>query len=525
VKRFGDNRPAWTGYGVAALVLLLTLTPLGALFSGTSSLSSLAIWQDPWVMRSLQFSLWQAGLSTLISVAPAVVVARAFARHPVFPGRRLLLAMFGLPLVVPAIVAVLGVISVFGASGWLPLGRGLYGLGGILIAHVFFNLPLATRLLLPSLERIPTAQWRLADQFGFNQWQRWRLIEWPALRASLWGTTLLVFMLCLTSFAVVLSLGGGPRSTTLEVAIYQSLRFDFDPGRAALLALLQLSLCAALAVVLAMASGRYATESDLRLRPTDRTGDNIPGSGVDVMVVAASGLFVGAILLAIIIDGLAGPVLEVISEPRFWQAAGISLFIALCASLLSLALGWTIVRGAALEAWRGRERMAHLLETIGMMVYIVPPLVLGTGLFLLFIGTLPVDRLTLPVVIGVNTLMGLPFVVRSLQSAVRQRTAEYELLCQSLGIRGINRLGRVDLPLLRRQLGLAAALTAALGFGDLGVITLFSSGEFVTLPLLLYQRLSSYQVPEASVLALLLLGACLCLFVLIERLLGGPRHA
>jgi thiamine transport system permease protein len=50
---------------------------------------------------------------------------------------------------------------------------------------------------------------------------------------------LVIFLICLTSFAVALTLGGGPRATTVELAIYQAFRFDFDLGRAALLALVQ----------------------------------------------------------------------------------------------------------------------------------------------------------------------------------------------------------------------------------------------------------------------------------------------
>jgi thiamine transport system permease protein len=43
------------------------------------------------------------------------------------------------------------------------------------------------------------------------------------LRAVLPGAVLLVFLLCMTSFAVALTLGGGPRATTVELAIYQAL--------------------------------------------------------------------------------------------------------------------------------------------------------------------------------------------------------------------------------------------------------------------------------------------------------------
>jgi len=47
-------------------------------------------------------------------------------------------------------------------------------------------------------------------------------------------------MLCITSFTIVLILGGGPAAKTLEVAIYQALRFGFDPARAVTLTVLQM---------------------------------------------------------------------------------------------------------------------------------------------------------------------------------------------------------------------------------------------------------------------------------------------
>ena len=236
-----------SAYPVLAVLALLVLAPMAGLL-GVSGLSTTdsglgLLWQSQYIRRVLFFSVWQASLSTLLSIGFALLVARAFARRGDFPLRALLLRLFGLPLVVPAVVVVMGVVSVYGSNGWIPLGRALYGLNGILIAHVFFNLPLAVRLLLPVWQSIPDHHWQLGDQLGLSQWQQWKYLEWPALRESLPGVALLVFMLCLTSFAVVLTLGGGPRSTTLEVAIYQSLRFDFNPSQAVVLALLQLVLC------------------------------------------------------------------------------------------------------------------------------------------------------------------------------------------------------------------------------------------------------------------------------------------
>ncbi len=55
------------------------------------------------------------------------------------------------------------------------------------VAHVFFNLPLATRLFLEALNTVSSDQWRLASQLGMRAVPSFRFIEWPMLRAALPG--------------------------------------------------------------------------------------------------------------------------------------------------------------------------------------------------------------------------------------------------------------------------------------------------------------------------------------------------
>jgi thiamine transport system permease protein len=153
----------------------------------------------------------------------------------------------GAPFILPTLVAVLGLIAVFGRGGLLNqalAGLGLppvsiYGPHGVVLAHVFYNLPLATRLILQGWLSIPVERFRLAASLGFSAADVQRRLEWPMLRDVVPGAFLVIFLICLTSFAVALTLGGGPRATTVELAIYQAFRFDFDLGRAALLAVLQ----------------------------------------------------------------------------------------------------------------------------------------------------------------------------------------------------------------------------------------------------------------------------------------------
>jgi thiamine transport system permease protein len=498
---------------VLALVGLIILAPLAGLVS-LSGLpgyepGDLRFWHSNYIRRVLSFSLWQAFLSTLCSVLPAILVARAFALQMNFPMRELLLRLFALPLVVPAVVAVMGVVSVYGTGGWLPLGKSLYGLNGILLAHVFFNLPLAVRLLLPQWQSIPEHHWQLGDQLGMSSWQRWRYLEWPALREALPGVMLLVFMLCLTSFAVVLTLGGGPKSTTLEVAIYQSLRFDFNPARAVVLALLQLVLC----MLVAGATLKLQRLPEVEITLT---------SGSRPQGLLQKPLDMALILVATIYtDAFRGPLLQIISSIYLWQSIAKTLFIGLSAALMSVIAGWFLLQYSASLAQAGETNRARLIDLAGSIVYVVPPLVIGTGMFVLLSSHVDVFNWVYPIVITINALMGLPFVIRCLGPALRQNHARYHHLCQSLDLQGWNRFRYLEWPLLRRPLGLAAALVA----GDLGVIALFGTQDTATLALVIYQQLGAYLIPHATVTALVLLLLCLGVFWLLERGIGGKSNA
>ena len=181
-----------------------------------------------------------------------------------------------MPLALPAIVAALGVLALYGRAGYFAGVLGSIGgqTGRASTACPASSSPmsssicrLATRLFLEALETVPADQWRLASQLGMGARPAFRLIEWPALRAALPGVAGLVFMLCITSFTIVLTLGGGPRATTLEVAIYQALRFDFDPARAVTLTLLQIALTFVVVLALTRLGANTVGDANLPVAP------------------------------------------------------------------------------------------------------------------------------------------------------------------------------------------------------------------------------------------------------------------
>ncbi len=76
---------------------------------------------------------------------------------------------------------------------------------------------------------------------------------------------------------------------------------------------------------------------------------------------------------------------------------------------------------------------------------------------------------------------------------MRDITARYGMLCQSLGIEGWSRLKVVELRALKRPLAQALAFACVLSIGDFGVVALFGNDNFRTLPFYLYQQIGSYR--------------------------------
>jgi len=520
--------------GIAALAFIAILIGgafAGLLAAGIGDLSGAASAFDPYLLRVARFTLWQAALSTLLSVLPALFVARALARHPAFFGRALILQLFAVPLALPAIVVALGVLSLYGRAGYFAgmlaavaggEWPGIYGLSGILVAHVFFNLPLATRLFLEALQTIPADQWRLASQLGMGPGAAFRLIEWPALRQALPGIAWLVFMLCVTSFTIVLTLGGGPAASTLEVAIYQALRFDFDPARAVALTLLQIALTAAVVAALSRLGASMTGDASLPVAPRRYIANTPGGTALDVLLILVALAFVAGPMLATVAAGLEADLGRLAQEASVRRATVTSIALAFLSALLAAALSLALAmahRALAL-ARRGGDRsmLEHLTDTGAGFVLVVPPIVIGAGWFLALRHLGNVFAAAPVMVVAVNAVMAMPFAVRAVRPAYDSASERHERLCAQLGIAGWTRLRLIDWPALKRPLATAFAFAMALSLGDLGVIALFGSDSVQTLPYLLLARMGSYRTEDAAGLALLLGLVCLLLVLAADRL-------
>ncbi len=479
---------------------------LGAILLGLVPLISFAIERggflnagiDPAIVHVLWFTLKQAFLSTSISVVLGIFVSRALSRRQ-FLGRELLLSLLAVPLAMPAIVVVLAITAIYGAQGLLGGGFNLYGLNGILLAHVFFNFPLATRLIVEALNTIPQENFRLAEQLNFSGRAIFHNLEWPVLRNTLPRICGLIFLLCAASFVIVLTLGG-PSATTLEVAIYQSLRQDFDVARALNLSLVQILLCLALIFAAGKMALHNSALSSFKTTTIRRDGQSAAAKAFDLLALTIALLLIGPPLIALIVSG--------ITYLNFnLQACVTSIAIALPAALLSVSLAWALAR---------HDNFATHVAALATLI--VPPAVLATGWFL---ALRRFDESLLVVIISIialNTLMALPFSVSVLAPAFAQITQMHGRLCAQLNISGWNKLRRIDLPMMRRPLAQALLMSFVLSLGDLTAVTLLGTQGLVTMPSLIHQQMGHYRGNDAGGTALLLAAFCFALTLIAQRL-------
>jgi thiamine transport system permease protein len=327
-------------------------------------------------------------------------------------------------------------------------------------------------------------------------------------------------MLCVGSFAIVLALGGGPGAATFEVAVFEALRFEFDPPKAAVLALGGLALNLVCLALAQGAIGDAAIGSGWRTRAEDWRQRGIGARLLDALLIGAATLLLAGPVVVTLTDGLTGLSNTTMNWSLVTQATLTSIGLALPAAVCSLLLALPIVlaEGGARAA---RPAHAALLRGALILPIAVSPMALGLGCFMILRLTLDGMPRAIIGIVLINAIMTVPFVAAILRPAVERARARHDHLCRALGIAGWSRWRLIDWPILRPSIGTALAMAAAMALGDLVGIGLFGDSRLRNLTLLLYDQLGTYRMSGAAVVAALLMLLIFVLYQLIERLAGG----
>lgn len=186
---------------------------------------------------------------------------------------------------------------------------------------------------------------------------------------------------------------------------------------------------------------------------------------------------------------------ELLLSPQARQALGLSLVTCVVATVLSLILGVPL----ALAMSRMQGRSAVLVRTLVTIPMVLPPVVAGLallstlgrrGLVGQYLSVLGIEiGFTTAAVVCAQVFVAMPFLVISLEGALRADSTDYGNVAANLGASPTRVLWRVTLPMAMPALVSGAALTFARALGEFGATLTFAgslAGTTRTLPLLVY---------------------------------------
>jgi thiamine transport system permease protein len=503
-------------------------------------------------VRSLSFTFYQAGLSTILTLLLGLPAAILFSRYD-FRGKSLLRVLTAIPFMLPTVVVAAGFNALIGPSGWLNLVLmkllhlqtapiSIVGtLWVILLAHVLYNTTIVIRLVGNAISHLDPRLEQAALTLGADPLGVLRRVTLPLLRPSILAATLLVFIFDFTSFGVILLLGG-PGFSTLEVEIYKQAVQFFNLPLAGLLSLIQLICTLVFSILYSGIVKRAVVVSAPRPAATNlyvaRTLHQKLFLGG--MVTLLLGLFLLPLISLPLSSvsrlaadrGNRGPVQYGLTSDYYtellvnrsgsifyvppFQAIGNSLAFAALTVVLSLTLGFPVASALVHPGRIGRALDPLLILPLGASA-----VTLGLG-FIVTFNQPPLMLVTSPFLVPLaHTLIALPFVIRSLQPALASIPHRLREAAASMGASPPRVWLAVDWPIVARATLAAAVFAFTISLGEFGASSLVVRPEYPTLPIAIARFLSQpggMNYGQAMAMATILMGVCGSGILLIERL-------
>ncbi|MCB2224758.1 MAG: iron ABC transporter permease [Actinobacteria bacterium] len=506
-----------------ASILWTSLVPGGRFDAGAFG----EVLTDGGLLGVAWFTLWQAALSTALTLAAALPAAYVFARYE-FPGKRLLRAAATIPFVLPTVVVGTAFLALAGPNG--ALGIRLDGtVWAILAAHVFFNYAVVLRTVGGLWSHLDPRLEEAARSLGAGRWRTFTTVTLPLLRPAIAAAASIVFLFTFTSFGVVLVLGGaGVR--TLEVEIYRQTTTLFDLPVAAVLALLQLA--GVTAVLLAYSRYQERSAVEQSLRPAAETARRPRGArewALVLGVLSSMALVLGlppAVLLRRSLAPGGGWGLD------FYRALGEagrtaaqtvdaaaavwnSLAFAAAAAAIALVIG--LMSAAVVAAGRGRA--SRWFDALLMLPLGTSAVTIGFG-FVVALDA-PVDlRASVWLIPLAHALVAVPFVVRSVVPVMRSVRTRLREAAAVLGASPRRVWREIDLPIVSRAAAVGAGFAVAVSLGEFGATAFVARPDTPTMPVAIFRYLGrpgEANLGRAMAMSVILMAVTAAAIALVER--------
>lgn len=484
------------------LLFFLTLffAPLANLIFLGIQASSESIFQDAYLLYVIRFTYWQAFVCASASVLFGFFFAFIIKEWAIYGGR-LVWRFCLLCASLPSIIVALGILGAWNKH------IVVFGWKGLLLGHVFMNVAIPIRLIGNALEDRERTSELTAQSLGCSSWRVFWKITFVAIKQSVVSSWILAFLYSSTSLFIVLFLGGGPRFTTLEVALYEAIKLNLDNGRAVQIALLQAFVGSFLFFFYLRIQKKSKLESDkMKLQIYAPKNRAIKVTGILILWLCV-GFGLVPPLLSIILEGVHD--WTFLEKAELVEASLTSLGIATAVVLLSLAILYPYLHYFYQK--RSNREMSAGIWVVAMPQFF-SGLVISLALSVFFPAIREIPWKSYSAIVLTQTIFLIPIIQFPLREGFLRLSKERNWIAQSLGASGWQRWWLVELPVMRRSLFLSALIGFGFSMGEVVSILLFSPPGMKTLALNIFQAMSRYRFQEARATTFVLLMIMLLVF-------------
>jgi len=208
----------------------------------------------------------------------------------------------------------------------------------------------------------------------------------------------------------------------------------------------------------------------------------------------------------------------VLDNQALQDAVRNSLLVAVLVAILATIIGTM----AAFPLVRGNLRFPSVIRIFVTLPIMLPGILLGVALVTFLAGQLHV-RLSLITVIAGHLVFTTPYVVLIVASRLQGFPRALEWAAADLGASPARTLRHIILPLIAPAIMAGALISVTISLDEF-IVTFFTIGPQLTLPIYIYTQIKFGVTPEVNAVATLLLVATLGLLAA-GGLLGAVRSA
>jgi thiamine transport system permease protein len=504
----------WLWVLPALLLLTFLIYPLVKLAASAWSAEMLGELTSSTLWQVALLAIGQAVLSVGLSLLIGIPIAHVLFTYQ-FRGRGFILALVTVPFVLPTVVVALGFRSLFGDA--IPNGLML-----VVLAHAYINIAVVIRLVGAQWSTLDPRMEVTAATLGANPFRVFTTITLPALRNSIVLAASVVFIFSFSSLGVVVVLGDGSSTRTLEQVLLRSTSVLLDFPAALAAAILQL-VVVSLVFVFSARISRNEPRAKVVLEPKKIFGRKAKFFVAFTCLVAV--ILVVSPIVSIFwssITSSGGLTLQWWSDLFSTQNTRIGSPIEALGRSLGLALGTAVIAailgGAIAIAVMSKKGFVVTLALIPLGISAVT---LGLGILLAFSrGSLDL-RGTGVLIPITHALIAVPIVVAVATPSLRNVDPRRYFVALSLGAAPMRAWWTAFGTVFGGVMLAAGGLAAAVSLGEFGAATLLSRTDSPTVPVQIARLLSKpgeSAFATAAVLSVILIIITMTLLLIVDRI-------